>query len=100
MSSNIQELDGKWSFIFVGYMNAHQEWLKFVSPTDLHGIAAFDFTNLPGCTQLIKKPTHKFGNCPNLLLTDVSGVVDPLVDSPLCNPNHSSTLKLPILLFL
>ena len=81
--SEIRELDRKSSFIFVGDMNAHhQEWLKSVCPTDRHGNAEFDFTNLSGCTQLIKKPTHKLGNCPDLLFTDVPGVVDPLVDLP------------------
>ena len=89
--SDIQELDRELSFIFVGYLNAHhQEWLKSVSPTDRHSIAAFDFANLSGCTQLIKKPTHKLGNCLNLLLTDVPGVADPLVDPPLGNSDHSS----------
>ena len=62
--SEIQELDRKSAFIFVGDLNAHlQEWLQSVSPTDHHGIAAFDFTNLSGCTQLIKEPTHNFGHC-------------------------------------
>ena len=62
--SDIQELDRKSSFIFVGDLNAHhQKWLKSVSSTDCHGIAAFDIANLSGCTQLIKKPTHKLDKC-------------------------------------
>ena len=53
--SDIQELDRKSSFIFVGDLNAHrQEWLKSASSTDRHGSAEFDFANMSGCTQLIK----------------------------------------------
>ena len=53
------EFDRNLSFIFVGDLNAHhQEWLKYVNPTDCYGIAAFDFANMYGCTQLIKEPTH------------------------------------------
>ena len=37
----------------------------------------------------IKEPTHKLGNCLELLLTDVAGV-DTLVDPPLGNSGHSS----------
>ena len=41
------EFDRNLSFIFVGDLNAHhKEWLKSVSPTDCHGIVAFDFANL------------------------------------------------------
>ena len=90
--SDIQELDRKSSFIFVGDTNAHQEWLKSASPTDRPGIAAFYFTNLSGCTQLVHEPTHKLGNCLDLLLTDVPGVMDPVVDPPLGNSDHSSIL--------
>ena len=56
-----------------------------MSPTDHHGNAAFDFANLSACTQLIKEPIHKLGNCLNLLLTDVPGVVDLLLG----NLDHS-----------
>ena len=67
-----------------------QNKLKSVSPTDRHGIATFDFANFSGCTQIIKEPTHKLGNCLDLLLIDVPGVVDSVVDSPLGNSDHSS----------
>ena len=77
--NEIQELDRKSSSIFV------REWLKSVSPIDRHGIATFDFANLSGCNILIKELTQKLGNCLDLLLTDVSGVVDP----PLDNSDHS-----------
>ena len=59
-----------------------------MSPTDRYGIAAFDYTNLSGCTQFIKEPTHKFGSCLDLLLTDVPDVVDP----PFGNSDHSFIL--------
>ena len=89
--SNIQELDRELSFIFVGDLNViYQKWLKSASPTNFHGIAAFDLANLSGCSQLIKKPTHKLRNCLDLLITDVPGVVDPLVGPPLSNSDHSS----------
>ena len=61
-----------------------------MTPTDRHGIAAFDCANLSSCTQLINEPTHKLGNYLDLLLTDVPCVVDPLVDPPLSNSDHSS----------
>ena len=74
------------SFIFVGNLNAHhQEGFKSESPSDRHCIAVFDFVNLSGCMQLIKKSTHKLGNCLDLLLTDVPGVVDLLLG----NLDHS-----------
>ena len=87
-------------FIFFGHLNAHhQEWLKSASPTpcaesptDRHGIAAFNFVNLSSCTQLIKEPTHNLDNYLDLLLTDVPGVVDPLVDPPHGNSDHFSIL--------
>ena len=61
-----------------------------MSHTNHLGNATFDFANLSGCTQLIKDPTHNLGNCLDLLLNDVPGVVDPLVDSPLGNSDYSS----------
>ena len=62
-----------------------------MSPIYYHGITVFDFASLFDCTQLIKEPKNKLGNL-NLLLTDVPGVVDPMVEiilfhmqmTPLC----------------
>ena len=72
-----------------------------VSPTDHHENAAFDFANMSGCTQLIKEPTHKFGTYLDLLITDVPGVVDPVVDPPFGNSDHSSiSFSVKILHFL
>ena len=50
-----------------------------------------DFANMSGCTELIKEPTHKLGNCLDLLFNDAPGVVDPLVGLPLGNSDHFST---------
>ena len=88
--SDIQEQDRKSSFIFVGDLNAHhREWLNSTSATDRHGIAALDFANLSGCDQVINEPTHQHGNCLDLLLTDVPGVVDATVKPPLGGSDHS-----------
>ena len=88
--SDIQELDRKSSFIFVGILNAHhQEWLKFTILTDRCSLAAFDFENLSGFTQLIKEQTYKLDSYLDLLLSDVPGVVDPPVDLPLGYSDHS-----------
>ena len=38
----------------------------------------------------MKNPAHKFGNCLDLLLTDVPSVVDHLVDPPLGDSDYSS----------
>ena len=79
--ATIQESDSKASFVFMGDFNAHHiEWLRSVSPTDGHGRAAFDFANLSGCDQLVDCPTHVSGNCLDLLLTDVPGVVNVSVE--------------------
>ena len=50
-----------------------------VCPTD-YGIAAFGFTNLSGCTQLIRGLMYKLSNCLDLVLINAPGVEDPLVD--------------------
>ena len=60
--------------------------------TDCHGIAAFDFSNLSGYTQLIEKSTYKLNNCRNLLLIDVPDVVDLFIDPPLGKSDHSFIL--------
>ena len=65
---------------FVGDANAHHsEWLESVSPTDRHGRDAHDFSNLSGCEQLVRGPTHIAGNRLNLVMTDVPAIVDVVV---------------------
>ena len=88
--SMIQESDRKSAFIFVGDFNAHhKEWLGSVSPTDMYGRAALDFSNLSGCDQLIVGSTHRSGNCLDLLFTDVRPVVHSSVQAPLGSSDHS-----------
>ena len=86
---SIQEEDRKSSFIFVGDFNAHhREWLNSVSPTDRHGVSALDFSDTIGCEQLVIGSTHVSGNLLDLLLTDVSGVVQVETIAPLGTSDH------------
>ena len=86
---NIQERDRKSAFVFVGDLNTHHsDWLVSVSPTNSAGVAARDFSNLSGCEQLIDEATHNSGNCLDLLLSDVPGIVDSMVKPPLGNSDH------------
>ena len=88
--AEIQSLDTKASFVFVGDLNAHHtEWLNSISPTNRHGRAALDFSNLSGCEQLVREPTHNSGNCLDLLLTDAPAVVSVRVVPPLGCSDHA-----------
>ena len=60
-----------------------------MSPTDCHSIALF-FLKIYLALPNLSKSQHKLGNYLDLLLTDVPGVVDPLVDPPLGNSDQSS----------
>ena len=89
LMASIQSSDKKASFIFIGDFNAHhQDWLKSISPTNRNGLAALDFANLSGCDQLIDGPTHISGNCLDLLLTDVPGVIKSYILSPVGTSDH------------
>lgn len=91
--ARIQEVDRRSAFIFVGDFNAHhRDWLSSISPTDGHGRAALDFANLSDCEQLVHEPTHTSGNCLDLVLTDVPGVVDVTVLPPIGYSDHSGIL--------
>ncbi|MEM8780580.1 MAG: reverse transcriptase family protein, partial [Cyanobacteria bacterium P01_G01_bin.49] len=86
---DIQANDIKSCFVFVGDLNVHhQNWLVSVSRTNSAGEAAYDFSNLSGCNQLIDVATHISGNCLDLLLTDVPAVVQHLVKPPLGTSDH------------
>ena len=86
----IQSRDSKAAFVFVGDFNAHhQEWLQSVSRTDAHGRAAYDFSVLSGCDQLVRESTHKDGNRLDLVMTDVPEAVDVAVGAPLGTSDHS-----------
>ena len=88
--ASIQESDRKASFIFIRDFNAHhRDWLNSVSPTDCHGVAAFDFATQSGCEQLITEATHRSGNCLDLLFTDSSGIVAANVGPPVGSSDHN-----------
>ena len=66
-----QAEDVRASFLFVGDLNGHhQEWLGSTT-TNRNGVAAFDFTTVSGCYQLVVGPTHARGGTLDLLITDV-----------------------------
>ena len=48
----VQAEDVRASFLFVGDLNGHQEWLGSAT-TNSHGVAAFDFATVSGCDQLV-----------------------------------------------
>ena len=88
--ASIQQNDVKSSFLFLGDFNAHhREWLNSISPTDRHGLCAYDFASVSACDQLVREPTHISGNCLDLILTDVPGVVTSRVGSPIGTSDHS-----------
>ena len=85
----VQAEDVRASFLFVGHLNGHhQEWLGSTT-TNSHEVAAFDFTTVSGCIQLVVGPTHACGGTLDLLMTDVPdlvrvAVVAPIGIAPLC----------------
>ena len=86
----IQENDRKASFVFIGDFNAHhKEWLNSISQTDCHGLRALDFSSESGCDQIIHSPTHRSGNCLDLIFTDTPGAVAGNVGSPVGTSVHS-----------
>ena len=88
--ATIQEQDRKAAFLFIGDFNAHhREWLNSISPTDIHGIRALDFTSETGCDQLVEGSTHRSGNCLDLLFSDTPGVVSCRVGGPIGTSDHS-----------
>ena len=93
----IQESDRKAAFLFIGDFNAHhREWLGSVSPTNCHGLKAFDFSCQAGCEQLVCRPTHRSGNCLDLVFTDTPGVVACNVGIPVGSSDHcyvSATIR-------
>ena len=60
--AQVQSVDYKAVFIFVGDANAHcTEWLESVFTTDQHERTALNFCNLSGCEQLVRCSTHIAG---------------------------------------
>ena len=96
--SDIQGSDPKAAFVLVGDFNApHIDWLGLTADTDCRSRAALDFSILTGCTQLVNGPTHRAGNCLDLVFTDVPDLVSVNVVSPVGGSDHS-TLKLSLLI--
>ena len=59
--ASVQAEDVRASFLFVGDLNDHhQEWLGSTT-TNRHGVAAFDFSTVSGCDQLVVGPTDARG---------------------------------------
>ena len=86
----VQADDVRASFLFVGDLNGHhQEWLGS-STMNSHGVAAFDFATVSGCDQFVVGPTHARGGTLDLLMTDVTDLVQVAVVAPIGNSDHSS----------
>ena len=67
----------------------YQEWLGSTT-TNSHGVAAFDFTTVSGCDQLVVGPTHASGGILDHLMTDVPDLIQVAVMAPIGNSDHSS----------
>ena len=63
--------------------------MNSISPTNQHGLAALDFSNLSGCEQIVQSSTHASGDCLDLLFTDSSSAVTVQVVPPLGSTDHS-----------
>ena len=86
----VQATDVHASFLFMGDLNGlHQDWLGFTT-TNRHGVAAFDFSTVSGCDQLVIGPTHAHGGTLDFLMTDVNDLVRVAVAAPLGSSDHSS----------
>ena len=88
----VQAEDVRGSFLFAGDLNGHhQEWLGSTT-TNHYYVAAFDFTTVSGCDQLVVGPTHARGGTLDLLMTDIPDLVRVSVATPIAvgNSVHSS----------
>ena len=88
--ARVQEEDSRASFVFMGDLNVHhEEWLGS-STTTRHGVAAFDFSSVSGCDQMVNGPTHVRGGTLDLVLTDIPDLVSVAVVAPIGSSDHSS----------
>ena len=55
-----------------------------------HEVAAFDFSTVSGCDQLVVFSTHARGGTLDLLMTDVPDLVWVAVVALICNSDHST----------
>ena len=86
----VQAEDVHASFLFVGDLNGHhQEWLGSAM-TNSPGVAAFDFTTVSSCDQLVVGPTHAHGGILDLVMTDVPDLIWVAAVAPIGNADHSS----------
>ena len=93
----IQSVDPKSSFCFMGDFNCHHsEWLGS-QITNANGVVAFDFATLTDCSQLVRGPTHRGCGILKWALTDVPDLCQDSVGSSVGRSDHSAlflTLKL------
>ena len=90
LASTAEDEDVRASFLYVGDLNGHhQEWLGSTI-TNRHGVAAFDFSTVSGCDQLVVGPTHARGGTLDLLMTYVPDLVRVAVVAPIGTSDHSS----------
>ena len=89
----MQAEDVRASFLFVGDLNGHhQQWLGSTT-TNHHGVAAFDFSTVSGCDQLVVGPTHACGGTLDLLMT-VRDLVRVAVVAPIGNTSLSAVISM------
>ena len=86
----IQSVDSKSAFCFVGDFNCHHsEWLGS-RVTNSHGVAAFDFASITDCTQLVSGPTHRDGGVLDLVLTNAPDLCRVEIGSSVGRSDHAS----------
>ena len=86
----VQAEDVRASFLFVGVLIGHHQERLGSTTTNRHGVAAFDFSTVSGCDQLVIGPTHACGGTLDLLMTDVPELVRVAVVAPIGNSDNSS----------
>ena len=88
----VQAEDIRASLLFMGDLNGHQEWLGSTTMNS-HGVAAFDFTAVSGCDQLVVGPTHARGGTLDILMTDVPHLVQVAVQGNLDPPRCRQSFR-------
>ena len=86
----IQSLDRKAVFCFLGDFNAHHKDYLGSPRTDGHGKNLWDFATNSDCTQLVTGPTHRGGGTLDLVLTNVPDLCRVTTNGPIGNSDHSS----------
>ena len=86
----IQSVDRKAVFCFLGDFNAHHTEYLGSTRTDSHGRNLLDFATSSDCRQLVTGPTHRLGGTLDLLLTNVPDLCRVTTNAPIGNSDHSS----------